>query len=542
VSNLLVPAGVAKATTSDELGMLRDRATSWRADTVAMQAHRITETALADLSAAAKAAGDARFGRVVDAIIASRAGEDKPIPSFGAAPEMLRAYLKREMIDGWLYMREPDGYLQPYLVTGIRTVEARNPSDVLRVQITMTADKPFTSDGRRSEADVKLSRSLFFDASDLTKKRPAQVLLNAGAIKETAELRADYLERHQAFHTIMQEGFTEQYRYTGTPHPAGDYFRNGEGARRENRKVVHDVAPDELHALRGEAPSELAEEDDTLPVPVLPRIRVFDLTSHTYLVANASDLVRHQYDASLRDKLVLPADQRELLDVLTSDIGAFTGDLIEGKSAGNVILAKGLPGVGKTLTAEVYAELVQRPLYSIHSGTLGVSADTVRERLEEVFTRAQRWNAVLLLDEADVFVLRRGDNLAANAVCAEFLRTLEYFDGLLFMTTNRSDDIDDAIISRCAALIDYRVPDENDARRIWQVLAAGHGVVLEEALLDALLAGLAGISPRDIKMLLRLALRMAGARGEELTPEVFARCATFRGLHFETTALETLGV
>ncbi|NED68046.1 AAA family ATPase, partial [Streptomyces sp. SID10244] len=105
------------------------------------------------------------------------------------------------------------------------------------------------------------------------------------------------------------------------------------------------------------------------------------------------------------DKLVLPDDQRELLNILTTDISVFTGDIIDGKSAGNVILAMGRPGVGKTLTAEVYAEATGRPLYSIHSGSLGVTAELVRKNLEVIFDRAKRWDAVLLLDEADVFVM-----------------------------------------------------------------------------------------------------------------------------------------
>ena len=46
-----------------------------------------------------------------------------------------------------------------------------------------------------------------------------------------------------------------------------------------------------------------------------------------------------------------------------------------------------------------------------------------------------------------------------NAVVGVFLRVLEYFNGLLFLTTNRVDDIDEAIVSRCIALIRYHAPD-----------------------------------------------------------------------------------
>lgn len=215
---------------------------------------------------------------------------------------------------------------------------------------------------------------------------------------------------------------------------------------------------------------------------------------------------------------------------LTSDISVFTGDIIEGKSAGNVILARGRPGVGKTLTAEVYAEVIGKPLYSIHTGSLGITADLVRQNLEEIFERAKRWDAVLLLDEADVFVLERGFELAQNAIVAEFLRTLEYYDGLLFLTTNRIHGVDEAILARCAAVIDYLPPKMDDARQIWQTLAAQHDVTLAPRLLEDLVVGFDGITPRDIKMVLRLALRMATHRQVELSMEVFAAAARFRGL------------
>ena len=186
--------------------------------------------------------------------------------------------------------------------------------------------------------------------------------------------------------------------------------------------------------------------------------------------------------------------------------------------------------MGKTLTAEVYAEVIGKPLYSIHTGSLGITAELVRQNLEEIFERAKRWDAVLLLDEADVFVLERGFELQQNAIVAEFLRTLEYYDGLLFLTTNRIDGVDEAILARCAAVIDYKPPQAEHARLIWQNLAAEHNVVLDERLLDQLVVGFDGITPRDIKMVLRLALRMATHRGTELSMDEFAAAAHFRGL------------
>lgn len=523
MSALIIPTEVLYATTSIHLEADRQRAKGWRSEDHSLNQESVTDAVLADLLTAAEEVKHTSFARVIGAIAAARKGEVKAIPSFVAAPEVLRAYLQAEMIDGWLYVREFDGRMWPWLVKSITIETPRGGyNDEPRIVIALTADHPIRS---QKQETVTVSKTITLAKSDVTKKRPDAILLANHAVRETPELRADYQARLDRFEEVMRGGFRKQFLFSGN----ADVSR-WESEELTGRKVVHDVAPRDLAALRGTAAGALSE--DLLPVPVQTIARVFDLGSSATYNVNVGDLTDYRYDPTLRDKLILPPDQRELLDVLTSDTGSFTADLIAGKSAGNVILAKGIPGVGKTLTAEVYAELVERPLYSIHSGTLGVTAEEVRSRLETAFKVSKRLNLVLLLDEADVFVLERGDNLQANAICAEFLRTLEYFDGLLFMTTNRADDIDDAILSRCAALIDYRAPEADDARRIWGVLADANKVTIPEPVLADLLDGFQGITPRDIKMLLRLTVRMAESRGEDLTTELFARCAMFRGLHY----------
>jgi len=69
----------------------------------------------------------------------------------------------------------------------------------------------------------------------------------------------------------------------------------------------------------------------------------------------------------------------------------------------------------------------------------------------------------MLIDEADVYIKRRQDDITMNAVVGVFLRVLEYFNGLLFLTTNRIDDIDEAIVSRCIALIRFYSPTQRRA-------------------------------------------------------------------------------
>jgi hypothetical protein len=96
-----------------------------------------------------------------------------------------------------------------------------------------------------------------------------------------------------------------------------------------------------------------------------------------------------------------------------------TQDLIRGKGRGIVILLHGVPGVGKTATAEAVAQKWKRPLFPITCGDLGFTPEKVEASLKEIFRLAHLWDCVLLLDEADVFIAQRektGADLQRNAL------------------------------------------------------------------------------------------------------------------------------
>jgi AAA+ superfamily predicted ATPase len=205
-------------------------------------------------------------------------------------------------------------------------------------------------------------------------------------------------------------------------------------------------------------------------------------------------------------------------------------DIVAGKSGGTTVLCAGPPGVGKTLTAEVYAEIVKRPLYRVHSGQLGLNVAAMETALKEALLRAQRWGAVMLIDEADVYIKRRQDDMTMNAVVGVFLRVLEYFNGLLFLTTNRIDDLDEAIVSRCIALIRFHSPDAEARKRIWGVMSEQFALGLDEALIGTLVDIYPQTSGRDIKGLAKLVAKYCRHRDIRPDLDVFKRCAVFRGL------------
>ena len=129
----------------------------------------------------------------------------------------------------------------------------------------------------------------------------------------------------------------------------------------------------------------------------------------------------------------------------------------------------GPPGVGKTLTAELLAEHLRRPLMVISAGGLGTTAEAVEKRLPLIFKRAARWKAVLLLDEAEVLLEQRSlQDVHRNALVCVFLRTLEYYQGMMFLTTNRVRQIDDAIASRIHFKLKYDNLNLEQRTNVWR--------------------------------------------------------------------------
>ena len=191
----------------------------------------------------------------------------------------------------------------------------------------------------------------------------------------------------------------------------------------------------------------------------------------SFAVSQISDVV---WDEQIFNSLVLDGDQRDLVHDLVQahdskeNEQAFD-DIVRDKGKGLIGLLTGPPGVGKTLTAEAVAEVTRRPLYMISSGELGAEPEAVHEKLKEVLEIAELWDAVLLLDEADVFLAERNDtDLSRNAITSIFLRELEYYQGILILTTNRMKTFDSAFESRIHFCLEYPDLDHAARENVWK--------------------------------------------------------------------------
>ncbi|KAI3572061.1 P-loop containing nucleoside triphosphate hydrolase protein [Fusarium oxysporum f. sp. albedinis] len=216
-------------------------------------------------------------------------------------------------------------------------------------------------------------------------------------------------------------------------------------------------------------PNSLSEADLIIAVPY---VRGFALKSKAWHKFDINNISPVAWNEKLLGNLVIQEQEKRLLLALVRDQGSPEDekfdDFIEDKGKGLILLLAGPPGVGKTLTAETVAEELKRPLYRIGAGDLGISAHSVETSLKKAFDQCSHWSAVLLIDEADVFLERRSsDRLDQNELVSIFLTTLEYYTGTLILTTNRCSDIDPAFEFRIDIILTYNNLDKDSRRQIW---------------------------------------------------------------------------
>lgn len=228
-------------------------------------------------------------------------------------------------------------------------------------------------------------------------------------------------------------------------------------------------------------PESLGTEDRVL---LANWVHGFVLRSRQWVKMRVVDLSPVEFVNDF-DHLILPDDHKRTIRALveihenartedantparTSIGGAL--DLVKGKGTGLVILLHGEPGVGKTSTAECIADTTRRPLFPITCGDIGETPLEAERNLHSNFRMAQKWGCVLLLDEADVFLAKRTQmDVRQNAITSVFLRSLEYYGGILFLTTNRVGGIDPAFKSRVHMALLYQPLDLEATRKLYAV-------------------------------------------------------------------------
>lgn len=345
------------------------------------------------------------------------------------------------------------------------------------------------------------------------------------------EIRAEAVDRAQRFaelsdtrvmETSGQAIFDKRDRnwnprlYTFAAH--GRTIVDAAGFRSSNRDIslMADV-------IRGLGRDELTEEQLLICTGVVFGFCFSNKRWGGFAMSRLRDV---RWNARAFQDLVMDAATKTLVHSMVKQHSSHDDtfdDIISGKGKGIICLFSGPPGSGKTLTAEAVAETTQRPLYSVSAGDLGVNPQTVDLKLSDALERSSQWNAVLLLDEADVFLQQRSPNdVKRNALVSIFLHQLEYYQGILILTTNRIAHCDTAFESRIHISIQYPDLDVAARKKIWitffrnleEVQPGAAGDFSDE---DVTLLAQKNVNGRQIKNIFNSARIIAKEAGEELS-------------------------
>ncbi|ERF68995.1 hypothetical protein EPUS_06682 [Endocarpon pusillum Z07020] len=245
-------------------------------------------------------------------------------------------------------------------------------------------------------------------------------------------------------------------------------------------------------------------------------ISCFEVVNQVQLVLAISHLRPVQWNKAALDQLLLHQDKKERISSLIQNYAEKTvkdlTNTIAGKGAGLVFVLYGPPGVGKTLTAESVAEFHEMPLISVRLTDLVGGYDGSKSSVWWIIDKADELGAILLLDEADVILESRSyEDVRRNTFVSKFLRTVEYFNGILFMTTNRLETMDVAFRSRIQMAIEYKSFSKATRRKIWSnIINRVKDEESREELLEELdyLKGL-DLNGREIQNVVKMAQSMA---------------------------------
>jgi SpoVK/Ycf46/Vps4 family AAA+-type ATPase len=172
--------------------------------------------------------------------------------------------------------------------------------------------------------------------------------------------------------------------------------------------------------------------------------------------------------------------------------------------------------------AELIAEQKQRPLLRISCSDLGQYTWETDRALHHLLKLALKCSAIVLIDEADVFLSKRTESgigyNSHNGLVAVFLKHLEYFPGVMFLTSNRKDEFDDAVESRIHIRLQYGALDVEKQAKIWKSHLKGSHIP-EDWDLEVCreLARKYNINGREIKNLVHVSVAICRQRNKKLS-------------------------
>ncbi len=136
----------------------------------------------------------------------------------------------------------------------------------------------------------------------------------------------------------------------------------------------------------------------------------------------------------------------------------------------------GLPGTGKSITAEAIAHKLSMNVVRVNYGDLESEyVGGTSKNLSNVFELAQETHSILFFDEADTILSQRIAKLSqaadhgVNSAKGTLLTLLNKFDGIIIFATNRFEVYDPAFLRRILFHIEFTAPDLIMRIRLWEL-------------------------------------------------------------------------
>lgn len=494
-----------------------------------------------------------KIDRFLEAIDNPDIAECKNIDVFKKA---LDTYIKSLKVR-WFWSMGEDGVMLPYAIKSTAVIPARkyNPRhiqlDLIRGTLNSGNDCSTSSESfsfysehmyeNTSDGEDELNTDSYFEFNDddlseeidedkvlvkeKTKKEVKRkyfnvrdILFKKGIFYNSETLQQLYVSHYDLWKKIQLESVGRQYICRGLGF-TGSGYSSGVTSFIEDKRMQKLVV-DEFIIKNSDVgmPITTTTHFGISYLPYHLYVHAYNINKHGYCSVHVSLLEAYKYDKTLLSKLIVkPAIKKLVNSMIDGEIEMEGKDIIEGKSGGLTILGFGPPGNGKTLTGEIYSEYVEKPLYQIQSSQLGIGVSDIEKNLASVLRRAERWNCILMIDEADTYIYKRGADILQNCIVGTFLRLLEYYNGILFLTTNRADIIDEAIMSRVTVSIEYKNPELDDLFTIWETHIPAYGLnIPKHNLLQ--IAKKFPMSGRDVRNCLKLLSRYY-KDGEPITVE-----------------------
>jgi SpoVK/Ycf46/Vps4 family AAA+-type ATPase len=269
--------------------------------------------------------------------------------------------------------------------------------------------------------------------------------------------------------------------------------------------------------------------EDTLLLMLPATVYGYDLYDHRWselLVSNISDVA---WNARIFDQLTMSNNDRNLVQAMATWPKANDTTWTSTRNSGgrHVLLLHGAPGSGKTYTAKAIAEITRRPLYRISCSDVGTNVSTAEDYMRSVSEICNAWDCVVLFDDAEIFFEQRTmHDMERNAMVVTFLRCLDFFTGLVILTTNRVGTFDETVRSRVQLVIYLEQWNYDERVKIWKTVIRDLVSFIDQNQIDKLMSDIYlfaewKLNGWEVDNMVKMAMQLACSQDECLSRRHF---------------------